>query len=59
MSETFSTAGHTPDLTPVSAYSPGAEAFAGIYENTGIYDKMLEATHWLPSSSNVAAVKYV
>ncbi|MEM9674884.1 MAG: hypothetical protein AAF992_19980 [Bacteroidota bacterium] len=53
MGETFSTGGHTPDLILVFAYSPGAEAFAGIY------DKMLEATHWLPSSSNVAAVKYV
>ena len=34
---------HTADLIPVFAYGPGAEAFAGIYENTAIYTKMREA----------------
>jgi len=54
---TFSTGGHTPDLIPVFAYGPGAEAFAGIYENTGIFDKMLEATQWHAGTSTVASVK--
>lgn len=31
---------HTADLIPVFAYGPGAEAFAGIYENTLIFNKM-------------------
>ncbi len=34
---------HTGDLIPVFAYGPGAEAFAGIYENTAIFDKIKEA----------------
>ena len=34
---------HTADLIPVFAYGPGAEAFAGIYENTAIYDKLRAA----------------
>ena len=31
---------HTADLIPVFAYGPGAEQFAGIYENTAVFDKM-------------------
>ena len=31
---------HTADLIPVFAYGPGAERFAGIYENTAIFEKM-------------------
>lgn len=31
---------HTASLIPVFAYGPGAELFAGIYENTAIYEKM-------------------
>ncbi|MEQ9442100.1 MAG: alkaline phosphatase [Cyclobacteriaceae bacterium] len=42
----FTTGGHTPDLIPVFAFGPGAEIFSGIYENTGIFDKMMEATGW-------------
>lgn len=37
---TFGTKLHTPALTPVFAYGPGAENFSGIYENTAIYRKM-------------------
>jgi len=37
---------HTADLIPVFAYGPGAEAFAGIYENTAIYTKMMKAFGW-------------
>ena len=39
----FTTDYHTADLIPVFAYGPGAEQFAGIYENTEIYHKMRKA----------------
>ncbi|MGB1216635.1 MAG: alkaline phosphatase [Saprospiraceae bacterium] len=38
----FTTDYHTADLIPVFAYGPGSEEFAGIYENTAIFDKMKE-----------------
>ena len=31
---------HTGEMVPVFAYGPGAENFAGVYENTAIYEKM-------------------
>lgn len=40
---TFSTGGHSTTLIPVFAYGPGSEQFRGIYENTEIFDKMLNA----------------
>ena len=43
---TFSTNGHSATLIPVFAYGPGAEAFSGVYENTEIFHKILEATSW-------------
>ncbi len=43
---TFSTDGHSATLIPVFAYGPGAEAFSGVYENTEIFYKILEATNW-------------
>ncbi|MFK7810594.1 MAG: alkaline phosphatase, partial [Saprospiraceae bacterium] len=36
----FTTTYHTASMIPVFAYGPGAEKFAGIYENTAIFDKM-------------------
>jgi len=39
----WTTGGHTGLMQPVFAWGPGSEAFTGIYENTGIFDKMLEA----------------
>jgi len=38
----FSSPHHTADLIPVFAYGPGSEEFQGIYENTAIFDKMME-----------------
>ncbi len=38
----FSSGGHTPDLIPVFAYGPGAEKFSGIYENTGVFHRIVE-----------------
>ncbi|HRG69186.1 MAG TPA: alkaline phosphatase [Saprospiraceae bacterium] len=38
----FTTENHTADLIPVFAYGPGAELFSGIYENTEIYNKMMQ-----------------
>ena len=40
---TFSTGGHTATLIPVFAYGPGAEAFSGIYQNTQIFRKIMQA----------------
>ena len=36
----FTTTGHTAQMIPVFAFGPGAELFAGVYENTAIYTKM-------------------
>ncbi len=38
----YATKGHSGIMVPVFAYGPGAEAFAGIYENTAIYDKLYQ-----------------
>lgn len=39
----FSSTDHTGVWVPVFAYGPGAENFIGIYENTDIFEKMLNA----------------
>ncbi len=39
----FTTPHHTPDLIPVFAYGPGSDVFGGIYDNTSIYFKMMDA----------------
>ncbi len=39
----FNTTGHSSVLVPVFSYGPGAEKFSGLYENTAIFDKMIEA----------------
>ena len=39
----FSTTNHTGIMIPVYAYGPGAEKFSGIYENTDIFKKILNA----------------
>ena len=39
----FTTGYHTAAMIPVFAHGVGAENFSGIYENTAIYDKMMEA----------------
>ncbi len=43
---TFSTGGHSATLVPVYAYGPGAASFGGIYQNTGLHDRILEVTGW-------------
>jgi alkaline phosphatase len=40
---TFSTRLHTAMNVPVYAYGPQAEIFLGLYDNTDIYKKMLQA----------------
>ncbi|PCI32233.1 MAG: alkaline phosphatase [Flavobacteriaceae bacterium] len=42
----FSTHGHSATLVPVFAYGPGSENFKGVYENTAIFDKIMEVTAW-------------
>jgi alkaline phosphatase len=37
---------HTAAMIPVFAYGPGAELFAGIYENTAIHTKMRRALNF-------------
>jgi alkaline phosphatase len=39
----FTTNGHTAAMVPVFAFGPGAETFRGIYDNTEIHTKMLDA----------------
>ena len=39
----FTTGGHTGNMVPVFAYGPGAEQFAGIIDNTEIFEKMVSA----------------
>lgn len=38
----FTTGGHTGLIQPVFAFGPGSEAFTGVYENTGVFDRMLK-----------------
>lgn len=38
---TFATTGHSSVMVPVFAYGAGSETFAGIYENTEIFAKLL------------------
>ena len=38
---TFSTTNHSASLVPVLAFGPGAEHFAGIYENIELFNKMV------------------
>jgi alkaline phosphatase len=39
----FSTNDHTAIPVPVYAYGPQAQLFTGVYENTAIFDKILQA----------------
>ncbi|UKN01323.1 alkaline phosphatase [Paracrocinitomix mangrovi] len=39
-------AAHTTTLIPVFAFGEGAEKFAGIYQNTDIFHKIMQLTHW-------------
>lgn len=39
----FTTNGHTATMVPVLAYGPGAHLFSGVYENSDIYHKILQA----------------
>lgn len=39
----FTTDGHTSVMVPVFAFGPGSEDFRGIYENTALFNKMMEA----------------
>lgn len=39
----FTTIGHTAVMVPVFAYGAGAESFTGVYKNTDIFKKMINA----------------
>jgi alkaline phosphatase len=42
----YTTDYHTGVMVPVFAFGAGAAEFAGIYENTAIYQKMIKAFGW-------------
>jgi alkaline phosphatase len=44
----YTTEGHTAVMVPVFAYGPGAESFAGIYDNTELFYKMMDAYGFKP-----------
>jgi len=44
----YTTDGHTGVMVPVFAYGPHAESFAGIYENTDLFHKMMDAYGFKP-----------
>lgn len=52
----FTTNDHTCVMVPVYAYGPQAEKFAGIYENTAIYDKMRAALQFPEKKATKRAV---
>ncbi|HTL09539.1 MAG TPA: alkaline phosphatase [Chitinophagaceae bacterium] len=39
----FSTSDHTASPVPVFAYGPGAQLFTGVFENTALFNKILQA----------------
>ena len=43
---TMQYAAHTTTLIPVLAYGPESGRFGGIYQNTGIYHRIMAATGW-------------
>jgi alkaline phosphatase len=46
----FSTDDHTAVPVPVFAYGPGAQLFSGVYENTAIFYKILQAVNIKPTN---------
>lgn len=52
----FTTNGHTACLVPVYAVGPQAALFAGVYDNTDIYHKMVQAFGW-PTDSTAKTPK--
>jgi alkaline phosphatase len=38
----FSTEDHTAIMVPIFAYGPHADAFRGVYENTEVFEKIVE-----------------
>ncbi len=41
----FSTKQHTATMVPIFAFGPGSEQFAGVYENTEIFHKLMKLMH--------------
>ncbi|MEY4134549.1 MAG: alkaline phosphatase [Saprospiraceae bacterium] len=42
----YGSPGHTGALIPVFAYGPGGSLFMGVYENTAVHKKILQALGW-------------
>lgn len=45
---TFSTGGHSAAMVPVLSFGPGSEKLSGIYQNTYIYEVMMQAAKVKP-----------
>ncbi len=45
VSGSFATKGHSGIMVPVYAYGPGAAYFTGIYENTEVFNKIVQILH--------------
>ncbi|MDB4285977.1 alkaline phosphatase [bacterium] len=39
----FTTGGHSGTMVPIFAYGPGADLFTGIFDNTGVFRRMMKA----------------
>jgi alkaline phosphatase len=48
----YTTSHHTAVMVPVFAFGPGAENFRGIYENTELFHKMMDAFGFNPVTSS-------
>lgn len=46
----WSTKGHSASMVPVYAYGAGAERFSGIYENTGVFDRIMDYLGYTPTA---------
>lgn len=50
----FTTNDHTSTMIPVFAFGPQAELFSGIYDNTKIYGKMMQAFRFIGKESRAS-----
>ena len=50
----YTTNGHTASMVPVFAFGPGAYLFSGVYDNTELHRKILEAMDWQPKRRAVS-----
>lgn len=49
----FTTGDHSGTLVPIFAFGPGAENFTGVYDNTQVFYKMVEALHLIEKGEEI------